>query len=253
MEETQVDKLPVGKEKYRSPVAISVYGDTFERYHRLAEYTDLLPSFKDWYYQKKVANDKETLTNILRTFNTEVCAPLGRAFHPKLEAVRSWRRKWDMDLIQTVKGLDHEVTEKRNVYQVIKTRNQDNELVSGGANDNELEAGVRTLGGELLNDAMQMLRDDQELSDIYDTDELIKRRNYIVNVFAHGTRLVHGKAALMLKSSEEKRNQAGFLMSLLARASAGKMTDEEMVLLKSAYAPKQQGSEVETQNVESSI
>jgi hypothetical protein len=84
-----------------------------------------------------------------------------------------------------------------------------------------------------------MLRDDQELEEIYNDETLMKRRNYIVNVFAHATRLVHGKAALMLKASEEKRNTAGFLMQLLSKATAGKMSDEEMSLLKSAYAPKQ--------------
>ena len=236
MEDTQIDK--VVKPKYISPVALAIYGETFTGYQKLEDYNDMLPSFKDWYYQKKVANDKEPITNILRTFNSEVCAPLGRRFHPKIETVRSWRKKWDMDLIQTVKGLDHEVSEQRNVYQVIKTRNEDNELVLGKADDSSLEAGVRTLGGELLNDAMRMLKDDQELEEIYSDETLLKRRNYIVNVFAHGTRLVHGKAALMLKASEEKRNTAGFLMNLLARASAGKMTDEEMALLKGAYVPK---------------
>lgn len=241
-EETKVDVHKViedAKKPYRSPVAIGVYGEEFERYQRLAEYTDLIPSFKDWYYTKKTANDRETLTNILRTFNAEVCAPLGRKFHPKLEAIRSWRKRWDLDLIQTIKGLDHEVTDKRNIYQVIKTRNQDNELVNGGISDGELEHGIKTLGGELLNDAMQMLRDDQELEDIYDNDELMKRRSYIINVFSHATKLVHGKAALMLKASAEKRDTAGFLMNLLSRASAGKISDEEVSVLKSAYAPKQ--------------
>lgn len=226
------------KKKYRSPVAISVYGEGFERYHRLSEYTDLLPSFKDWYYTKKTANDKETITNILRTFNAEVCAPMGRAFFPKLEAVRSWRKKWDMDLIQTIKGLDHEVSEKRNVYQVIKTRNEDNQLTANPIADGELEHGIKTLGGELLNDAMRMLSEDQEMEEIYDNETLMKRRSYIVNVFSHATKLVHGKAALMLKASQEKRDTAGFLMNLLARATAGKMDDTQIEVLKSAYAPQ---------------
>ena len=89
--------------KYISPVALAIYGETFVGYDKLSDYNDLLPSFKEWYYQKKVANDKETITNILRTFNSEVCAPLNRKFHPKVETVRTWRKKWDMDLIQKVK------------------------------------------------------------------------------------------------------------------------------------------------------
>lgn len=239
MAEEPTKEIEVKKPTYRSPVAISVYGEEFEKYQKLSDYTDLLPSFKDWYYTKKTANDRETITNILRTFNAEVCQPLGRKFHPKLEAVRAWRKRWDLDLIQTIKGLDHEVTERRNVYQVIKTRNEDNQLVKGGIGDGDLEDGIKTLGGELLNDAMQMLQDDRELEDIYDNETLMKRRSYIVNVFSHATKLVHGKAALMLKASAEKRDTAGFLMNLLARATAGKVSDEEINVLKSAYAPKQ--------------
>jgi hypothetical protein len=77
-----------------------------------------------------------------------------------------------------------------------------------------------------------MLNDDQQLEEIYTDEVLIKRRNYILNVFGHVTKLVHGKAALMLKASEEKRNNASFLMTLLASATAGKMNDEQLDLLK---------------------
>jgi len=232
MEEKALEK------KKTDAVGLAYYGDKFTRYMRVAEYKDLLPSFKDFYYQAKVKNPNARLSDILQNFNKEVCEPVGRLFHPNTSQVRFWRAKWDLDLIQQMKDKDMEITEKKNIYQVIKTRDENNQLILG-ANDDELEAGVRTLGGELINDAMQMLRDDQELEEIYDDETLIKRKNYVVNVFAHVTRLVHGKAALMLKASEEKRNTAGFLMSLLSRATAGKMSDEEMNLLKSAYAPKQ--------------
>lgn len=227
------------KIKKLDPVGANVYGEKFTGYQLVSQYTDLIPSFKDYYYSAKVKNPDETLRNILQGFNKEVCEPLGRAFFPSLGQVRGWRKKWDLDLMQQMMDKDLVITSEKNVHQVIKTRNEEKQLVLGAPDDNELEAGVRTLGGELLNDAMQMLRDDQALDEIYDTDELIKRRNYVVNVFSHATKLVHGKAALMLKASEEKRNTAGFLMQLLAKATAGQMTDEEMGLLKSAYAPKQ--------------
>src|SRR3990167_3518380 len=173
---------------------------------------------------------------------------MGRLFHPSISQVRTWRKKWDLDLIQQMTDKDIKIIERKNVHQIIKTRDDNRKLVLGAADDEQLEAGVRTLGGELLNDAMQMLRDDQELEEIYTDETLIKRRNYIVNVFSHATRLVHGKAALMLKASAEKRDTAGFLMSLLARATSGQMSDEEMGLLKSAYAPKLNDSEVVKQN-----
>ena len=228
------------KKKKLDPVGLQIYGDGFTGYQRIAQLNDLISAFKDFYYQAKIKDPNEVLRNIVQGFNSEVCAPIGdRRFFPSMSQLRTWRRKWDLDLMQQAQDKDLIITEKKNIHQIIKTRDEERKLVLGQADDNALEAGVRTLGGELLNDAMQMLRDDQELDEIYDDDTLIKRRNYIVNVFAHATRLVHGKAALMLKASEEKRNNAGFLMSLLARASAGKMTDEEMSLLKTSYAPKQ--------------
>lgn len=217
---------------YRDPVGLSIYGEEFQRFHRLAEINDLIPSFKDWYYQKKMANDKETLSNILRTFNTEVCEPQDRLFHPKTSNVRLWRNKWDMDMINQMQEINHEVTDKRVIRQLVQAKNSE-------ISENDLEHGVKSLGAELLNDAMQMLTDDQQLEEIYTSEELLKRRSYILNVFSHATKLVHGKAALMLKASAEKRDTAGFLMNLLSRASAGKVTDEEMIVLKSAYAPKE--------------
>lgn len=233
-----MDEELVTKPRRIDPVGRSVFGESFKGYMRVAEYKDLIPAFKDFYYSAKIKNPKETLTNIVRGFNKEVCEPLERLFHPAMPQMSSWRKKWDLDLMEQMTNKNLEITTEKNVHQIIKTRDDERNLVLG-VDDNDLEAGVKTLGGELLNDAMQMLRDDQKLEEIYSDDTLIKRRNYVVNVFSHATKLVHGKAALMLKASEEKRNTAGFLMSLLARASAGKMSDDEMGLLKSAYAPKQ--------------
>jgi hypothetical protein len=232
-----------GKPKKLDPVGLSLYGTNFKGFNKVAEYNDILPAFKDWYYEIKKKEPNTTLTVIVRGFNEEVCKPMGRTFYPYLPQLRGWRAKWDLDLMNQLQEKGLAITEKRYVNQVIKTRNEEGRLVTGQVGDSELEAGVKTLGGELLNDAMQMLKDDQELEEIYDDETLIKRRHYIVNVFAHATRLVHGKAALMLKASEEKRNTAGFMMSLIARATAGKMTDEEMKLLKDAYVPKSQPNE----------
>jgi len=215
------------------------YGDTFKCFMKVGEITDLIPAFKDFYYQERIKNPKGRLSDILQGFNKEFCEPNGKRFHPYTHQIANWRKKWDLDLMQQMQDKELKMVERKNIHQLIKTRNEQRDLILGAPDDNELEAGVRTLGGELLNDASQMLRDDQELEEIYDDETLMKRRNYIVNVFAHATRLVHGKAALMLKASEEKRNTAGFLMSLLSRATSGKMNDEEMSLLKSAYAPKQ--------------
>ena len=214
------------------------YGGTFERFMKVGEVKEFIAAFKDFYYQEKSKDPNARLAEILQNFNKEFCAPSGKKFHPYTAQVACWRAKWDLDLMQQLQDKELKIIERKNIHQLIKTRDDERNLVLGAPDDNSLEAGVRTLGGELLNDATQMLRDDQELEEIYDDETLIKRRNYIVNVFSHATKLVHGKAALMLKASAEKRDTAGFLMSLLARGTAGKMSDEEMNLLKSAYAPK---------------
>jgi len=226
------------KDRGVDPVGSQIYGEKFVRFHRIGEIKDILPAFKDFYYQAKIKDPNATLRNISQGFNREVCEPMGRLFHPSISQVRTWRKKWDLDLIQQMTDKDIKIIERKNVHQIIKTRDDNRKLVLGAADDEQLEAGVRTLGGELLNDAMQMLRDDQELEEIYTDETLIKRRNYIVNVFSHATRLVHGKAALMLKASAEKRDTAGFLMSLLSQATAGKLSDEQIALLETAYDNK---------------
>ena len=224
------------------------YGDSFERFMKIGEVKEFIASFKDFYYQEKIKDPNAPIAGLLQNFNKEFCEPQGKKFHPYTAQVKCWRSKWDLDLMQQMQNKELQVVTRRNVHQLIKTRDEERSLILGAPQDNDLEAGVRTLGGELLNDAAQMLRDDQELEEIYSDDTLIKRRNYIVNVFSHATKLVHGKAALMLKASAEKRDTAGFLMSLLARGTAGKMSDEEMNLLKRAYATKQNNNEVVNQN-----
>lgn len=239
-DETSIETI---KPKKIDAVGLRFYGDKFTRYMRVGEIVDLLPAFKEFYYSAKIKNPNASIIPILQGFNTEVAEPMGRFFHPNTSQVRIWRRKWDLDLMQQMTDKELSVVEGRNIHQVIKTRDDERRLVLG-VDDNELEAGVRTLGGELLNDAMQMLRDDQELEEIYDDETLMKRRNYIVNVFSHATKLVHGKAALMLKASAEKRETAGFLMNLLAKATAGKLSDDEMQMLETTYSPQHNEQQV---------
>ena len=86
----------------------------------------------------------------------------------------------------------------------------------------------------LINDAVKQLQDDANLEEIYSSDELIKRKSYALNVFAHVTRNVQGKEALKIKKSAETRETAGFLLNLLNAAKAGKMTENDMTVLKNA-------------------
>lgn len=243
MEETLPSKTEsTGKEKRLDPVGIRTYGERFTGYQKIEVYKDLLPAFKDFYYTKKTENPNAFLYDILQGFNAEVCEPLGRTFFPYPTQVKSWRAKWDLDIkaiVLKAKDESMQIIPRTTPDQIIKTRGEGNELMLGAPSDSDLEMGTRTLAGELLNDAMQMLKDDQEIGEVYDDEVLIKRRSYIVNVFAHATRLVHGKAALMLKASQEKRENAGFLMSLLSKATAGTLSEEQMSVLETAYPAKQ--------------
>lgn len=229
----------VEKSKKVDPVASLYYGESFKGCMKVGEIKDLIPAFKEYYYARKKEDVNTTLTNIVKGFNVEIWETVQRRFHPYPTQLRLWKRKWDLDIMGQMADKEFTDLEPRKIRQVIKTRNDEKQIILGAPQDGELEAGVRTLGGELLNDAMQMLKDDQDLEEVYNDEILMKRRNYIVNVFAHATKMVQGKAALMLKASEEKRNSASFLMTLLAKATSGKMTDEELGLLKTAYAPKQ--------------
>lgn len=220
-------------------VGKSYYGDFFQRYHRIGEIADLIPEFKEFYYEAKIKDAKAGLLNILQEFNKQVAYPKGKQFHPYPNQVKIWITRWNKDINEKRIEQGLEVLPKAPTKQIIKTRGEDGEIILGASHENELETGMKTLAGELLNDAFQVMKDTQDLEDVYSTEELIKRKNYVLNVMAHTTRLVHGKAALMLKASEEKRNNASFLMDLLAKASSGTMSQAEMDMLKIPYGTKQ--------------
>ena len=209
----------------------SFYGETYERFMRVGELMDALPAFKELYYTRKIGNPQATNRDIIMEFN-EAIVP--RKFHPYTQQLKQWTRKWDADILAQMRMKDGAITTKKEVYQVIKTRDENDNIAIAAPDDNSLESGVRTLGGELLNDAMQMLKEDQDREDIFDQEELMRRRNYVVGVFAHTTRMVQGKAGLLLKASKESRESAGFLMDLLRRATSGKMTTEELDFLKTS-------------------
>jgi|SRR3990170_1051899 len=233
--------VSVAKPKKIDAIGLHYYGDRFQGYQRVGEISEFIPQFKDYYYEKRIKTDlkRGMLLEIIQGFLKDVVFPQGKTFFPYTTQVRHWTKRWDADILRQKYNMkeESEITPAKEIRQIVKVRGE--EYAVGAPEDGALESGLRTLGGELLNDAMQMLRDDQELEEAYDDEVLIKRRNYIVNVFSHATKLVHGKAALMLKASEEKRNTAGFLMTLLSKATAGTITDMEVELLETAYVPRQ--------------
>lgn len=214
---------------------LAYYGETFIGYQKIEEYRDLIPAFKDLYYSERMKDRTVKVTHLLKQFNKDL-EESGRKFHPYTNVITGWRKKWEKDILEK-EGQMMEITPKKKMQQVLKTRaGGENGIVEYVAPAYEsLEQGLQTFGGELMNDAMGMLKDDQELEDIYESDELIKRKMYVVNVFGHITKMVHGKASLLLKASQEKRENASFLMDIMKKATAGKMGVEEINALRSTY------------------
>lgn len=230
----------LARSKKVNRIGVAFYGEKFESFDKLETLRDLIPLYKAHFYGEKIKNPKATSTDMVRSFNEEVAFPMGRTFFPYMKNISLWKAKWERDIAAQKREASEDpefgvTVRPTSVRQVLKTRDAQGELVLG-TGYNDIEAGLTTLAGELTNDAMQMLRDDQAIGELYDDEVLIKRRNYIVNVFGHVTKLVHGKAALILKASEEKRENAGFMMTLIAKATAGKLSEEEMNALKTTYA-----------------
>ena len=200
------------------------------KFNKLAEIRDLIPRFKDFYYEKKLEDSSWTSTRMIDAFN-ELITP--QKFFPTGDMYRRWRRHWDDEIAQKALGMKLSKIDER----IVVTRNERNELLS--PSDNELELGGKTLAGELMNDAMNILKNDQAKEELYDDEIIVKRRHYVLNVFNFVMRAVHTKQMLLIKGQAEKRETAGFLMDIVRRSTAGKITPEEMVLLKQSFGRNQ--------------
>ena len=218
-----------------------MYGDAFVDYTMIDEIRDLLVPFKDFYCAAMLKDSTESMSRVVRRFQVEVCDPMERLFFPNISRLYMWKKKWDIEL-RHLGWKDRKekhiiLMGARDEQVLVKMGEDDMQLVA--PQDEDIEMGTRTLAGELLNDAGRMLRADQEMVDLYTNDELLKRRQYIVNVLGHTTKLAQGKLSLKLQEKKEKREDANFLLDLLARASSGNMTDKEMKALEDSVAHKE--------------
>jgi len=228
-EETSiVEPLVAPKKKHGNPTWFQYEGFT-GRFQKIEEFRDLIPKFKDFYYEARLLNPNAPggSLKIINDFN-KVVAPL--RFHPYPAQYRWWRKKWDEDIIQQLAN----VKKDEPVVKAIATRNAEGAILS--PDEWELERGTKTLAGELVNDALTMLKADQERDYLQTDENLVKRRKYILDVMAHVTRLTQGKEALKIRKHAEGRETAGFLFDILRQAVAGKLTPDEMALLKSSFA-----------------
>ncbi len=201
----------------------SFYENFDGHYQKIGELKELIPQFKAFYYAERRRDPQRSAIKIINDFNRQI-APL--TFFPWEKQYRLWRKKWDAELIAEQSFKQQE----RETHQLIKLRDEQNAVIV--PDEYTLEVGAQTLAGELLNDAMGILKRDQESEDAFEEEILIKRRSYVLNVFNYVIRAVHGKEALKIKSNAEKRETLGFLTALINRSTTGRITPEEMQLLK---------------------
>jgi hypothetical protein len=208
------------------------YRGELGRYQKLGEMIDLIPQFKEYYYQRRLTGIKTPTIKILREFQ-ETIKPL--FFVPYPAQYRMWRGKWDVEIAERIAFSSKELQIKRDMNSAIQLHNEEGAKIV--PDEQTLEDGSKTLAGALINDATNMLREDQALEEIYTADELINRRKYVLNVMAYVTKLVHGKKALDLKANADKRESANFMMELLRKAKSGKMTAGDLSMLKDSIIP----------------
>ena len=226
-----LEDQPQGGKLKRRKREFKLYGDDWDGdFMKVAEMASLIPSFKEYYFLCRRADMKASAIQIVIDFNEKI-RPL--RFYPYPTQYQSWRKKWDRQMLLELGFEETRIAEAKRIRDVVKVRDEERAVTLVPSED-ELEGGIKTLGGMLVNDAVSMLQDDKELEDLYTSDEMVKRKTYALNVFAHVTRHVQGKEALKIKKHAEGRETAGFLMNLLNRAKAGKVSESDMAVLENA-------------------
>lgn len=203
------------------------------RFRKLAEVRDRIPSFRDFYIEKRfVGNEKLSAIKIVDMFN-EITPP--GDFFPQTGMYQRWRKRWDAEHTGLVKTAEVRLAEREEQRLVDPTASP---TIYG------LEDSMNTLGAELANDAMQTLRETQEREEYFEDEVVVKRKQYALNVFAYITKAAHSRAALDIKRQGEARETAGFMLDILRRANAGKLSNEELALLRGSVRVKEHGETV---------
>jgi len=232
---------------------LRIFGKDFKGFTSAHDCVEFLGRFKEFYYQERGLDPKISMNGCIKKFNATILKNQEKMFYPRPDFINGQKKKWEKDLIkEKEERMERARLEQAGRLDIIEFEREEKkkhkisivDLAKGRTNnltpENAMEAGIHTLGEMLLNDAASMMFHMSENDDFGESEMSLKRRNYAVNVFSHATRLVHGKAALALKASEEKRNNAGFLMGLLAKATAGTISSDEIGLLKSTYPKKEE-------------
>lgn len=202
------------------------------KHQRLADIRDMIPRFKEFYYKRREESHNDSARTIINDFNKTIEPD---TFFPYTDQYFRWRKKWDADILSKIEGAELALDAPE--VKAVKMKDTEGNLITPP--ESALDEGAKTLGGELMNDAMTMLKSDQRNEDLFEDEVLIKRRTYVLNVFNYVMRAVNQKESLAIKRNTEKRETAGFLMDLVRRSTAGKISDDDMTLLKGSLIHKQ--------------
>lgn len=237
---TKKEEVKIKKFEF-DPVGYSMYGPSFIKYQKIEEYRDLIQPFKEYYYARKKENVNATLSGIVKDFNETLVDKLPngltdrRKFHPYTSQLRTWRKKWDTDILDQMGLIIPADATKSHINKVIKTRQEEDSNKYYIPDYKSLEGAVQTLGGELINDAFVQMEEDRKNSEDFSPEELMKRKKHILDVFSGVSKMVQGKANLLLKESQEKREEAGFIMDFMRAAASGSLKPEDIEDLKKVY------------------
>src|SRR3989344_9284150 len=125
--------------QYSNTKKFSFYENFDGRYHKVHEIRDLIPQFKAFYYGEKRKEPGKSAIKIINAYNAQI-TPL--TFFPWEKQYRSWRKKWDAELIaeQSYKQ------QQREMRQIIKLRDEQNTVIV--PDEYALEVGTHTLAGD---------------------------------------------------------------------------------------------------------
>lgn len=204
------------------------YGERFDgKFMRVDELAPNMTKFKEFYLNERLKNFNTSRVKIVRMFN-ETIAP--EKFFPYPTQLTIITRRFEKEVAVLAEEQKREDKQKRKINRLIEIKGTDDNLVKP-PDQIALDMGARTLGGLLINDAVDAIQDDDE--DL--TPEMkLKKKTYALNVFAQVNRQVQGKAELDIKRAGERREQNNFLMEALNKAAAGQITPEELASMRAS-------------------
>lgn len=219
-------------------------GKQLSKYRKLEELRPYVAEFKEYYYQRMLAQAAANPQSVLNDFNKDHPDYM---FWPYAPQYRKWQNMWNIDINAKRSGMSLAPIVSKNLVTV---RDKLGGLIAPPPTS-DIEAGSRTLAGELMNDAMSMLEDDKKRGDeLYTDDILIKRRKYILSVYNFVSRNSMSAEMLNIKKQENTRENTNFLMDLLRRSTAGKISKEEMSLLRSSTKIETNEPSIVGENIE---